>query len=331
MREAAVNSCKTPRASIRNPRSPIRNPLSTHHQPRSAPKSTPDKPLYGAARKDRKLTPHVVRRDDLAPGHTRFACTVAYDGTDYVGWQSQPDGKAVQDVIEARLARVFRKPIRIHGSGRTDSGVHADRQVFHFDAEWRHPKEILLKALHADMPADILIKDIRVAKPNFHARFSARGKRYVYRIRLGFSPPDRARFEWALGSRPVNVEAMKEAAGRLVGVHDFTAFGGMHKQGMERENPVKDLRRLDVARKGDLVVVTTEAGGYLYKMVRRLVGGLVQVGLGRMTPDRLIAYRDELRISAEVPTAPARGLTKSKVFFSLPKNANTDAFDDAGE
>lgn len=298
--------------------------MSTRRNPKPAPRSTPERPLYGSAR-DRPRGPsvRVERRDDLPAGMTRFICTVAYDGTDYVGWQSQPGGGTVQDVIEARLARILRKPVRIHGSGRTDSGVHAEGQVFHFDAEWRHPVETLLKAMRADMPPDILVTGIRIGKPNFHARMSARGKRYVYRIRLGFSPPDRARFEWAVGSRPMDFEAMRRAAALLVGVHDFTAFGGMHKQGMEHENPVKDLRRLDLVKKGDLIVVTTEAGGYLYKMVRRLVGGLAQVGMGRMTPERLRDYRDELRISAEVPTAPARGLTKAKVFFTLPKNANT--------
>ena len=301
--------------------------MSTHHDPRPAPQSTAEKPLYGASRKSFRPDNHIVRRDDLAPGHTRFLAIVAYDGTDYVGWQSQPDGKAVQDILEARLARIFRRPVRIHGSGRTDSGVHAQGQAFHFDAEWKHPVETLLKALRCDMPTDILIRSLKVAKPNFHARFSARGKRYEYRIRLGFSPPDRARFEWALGSRPLNVDAMREAAAKLVGVHDFTAFGGMHKQGMEHENPVKDLRRLEVVRKGDLVVITTEAGGYLYKRVRRLVGGLTQVGLGRMTADGLVAYRERRAITAEVPTAPARGLTKMKVFWSVPKNAASADYD----
>lgn len=302
--------------------------MSTRSRPLPDPRATAEKPLYGAARKSFKPDNHVVRRDDLAPGLTRFRCEVAYDGTDYVGWQSQPDGRAVQDVIEARLARVFRHPVRIHGSGRTDSGVHARGQAFHFDAAWKHPVETLLKALRCDMPADILIRSVRIAKPNFHARFSARGKRYEYRVRLGFSPPESARFEWALGSRPLNVDAMREAAALLTGVHDFTAFGGMHKQGMENENPVKDLRRLDVVRRGSLVIITTEAGGYLYKMVRRLVGGLVQVGLGRMTPAGLLAYRERRAITAEVPTAPARGLTKAKIFWTLPKNAASAAPDD---
>lgn len=301
--------------------------MSTRRHPRPDPQSTPDNPLYGGARAARKLSAYVRRRDDLAPGHTRFLCEVAYDGTDYFGWQSQPDGKTVQDVIEARLARVFRKPVRVFGSGRTDSGVHAKGQAFHFDAEWAHPTETLLKALRCDMPADILIRSIRVAKPNFHARFSARGKRYEYRVRLGFSPPDKARYEWALGSRPVDVDAMREAAARLTGVHDFTAFGGMHKQGMENENPIKDLRRLEVVRRGSLLIITTEAGGYLYKMVRRLVGGLVAVGQGRMTPAGLVAYRDRRAITAEVPTAPARGLTKMKVFWTLPKNAASADYD----
>ncbi len=301
--------------------------MSTHRNPRPAPQATPAKPLYGGARSDCAPSVYVERPVELAPGHTRFVCEVAYDGTAYLGWQSQPGGGTVQDAIEARLARVFRKPIRIYGSGRTDAGVHAKGQVFHFDAEWRHPTAILLKALHSDMPGDILIRSVRVAKPNFHARFSARGKRYEYRVRLGFSPPDRSRFEWALGTRPVDVEAMRRAAALMVGVHDFTAFGGMHKQGMDHENPIKDLRRLEVVRRGTLVIITTEAGGYLYKMVRRLVGGLVSVGQGRLTPEGLVAYRDRRAISAEVPTAPARGLTKMKVLWSVPKNAASAEYD----
>lgn len=305
--------------------------MSTHRNPRPDPQSTAEKPIYGAARNHTKPSVYVERDSPPAEGETRFMATVAYDGTDYHGWQSQPDGSAVQDKIEARLAKIFRRPVRIYGSGRTDSGVHAEGQVFHFDVPWNHPVEILLKALRSDMPGDILVKDLRVARKNFHARFSSCGKRYVYRLRLGFSPPDRARYEWAVGSREVDVAAMKEAAKRLVGVHDFTAFGGMHKQSMQYENPIKDLRRLEVTQKGDLVLITVEAGGFLYKMVRRLVGGLVQVGMGRMTPGRLEQYREEKRISAEVPTAPARGLTKAKIFFAVPKNANAPELDDGEE
>lgn len=295
--------------------------MSTHHDPRPAPRATPEAPLYGAARRDNAPSVYIERPDELAPGHTRFVATVAYDGTDYLGWQSQPNGKAVQDVLEARLSKILRTPMRIYGSSRTDSGVHAEAQVFHFDAEWRHSPAILLKAFHCDMPSDILVTDLQVARPHFHARFSSAGKRYEYRIRRGFSPPDRARYEYAIGERTLDVAAMCDAAARLVGVHDFTAFGGTHKQSMAFENPIKDLRLLDVREEGPLLIVTTEAGGYLYKMVRRLVGGLLQVGMGRMTPARLEAYRDERCISAEAPTAPARGLSLTKVYFSAPKTA----------
>lgn len=301
--------------------------MSTHRHPRPAPRSTPGKPLYGLLRKDSAPSTYIERPVVLEPGHTRFMCEVAYDGTDYLGWQSQPGGGTVQDVIEERLARVFRKPIRIYGSGRTDSGVHAKGQVFHFDAEWKHPAETLLKALHSGMPTDILIRSVKVAKPNFHARFSACGKRYEYRLRIGFSPPDRARYESVIGDRQLDVEAMREAAALMVGVHDFTAFGGMHKQGMDHENPIKDLRRLDVVRRGSLVIITAESGGFLYKMVRRLAGGLIQVGLGRMTPAGLVAYREARAITADVPTAPARGLTKMKIFWTPQKNAHTTAYD----
>ena len=262
------------------------------------------------------------RRNDLPEGHTRFVCTVAYDGTDFFGWQSQASGNTVQDFLEKRLGQIFRKPIRIHGSGRTDSGVHASGQVFHFDAIWPHGLDSLRGALRTGLPQGILVTGVKQGKGTFHARFSAYGKRYTYHLYEGFASPMETRFCLSQGKRKLDVEAMKVAAEMLLGVHDFSAFGGRHRDTSDKENPVKDLRRLHVVRRGKRIAVTTEASGYLYKMVRRLVGGLIEVGLGHMTPEELLAYRVAGVADAQVPTAPARGLVMEKVFYSLPKNAN---------
>ena len=250
----------------------------------------------------------------IPPGMTRYRCLVAYDGTDFHGWQSQACGLAVQDFLEKRIAQIVREPVRVHGSGRTDSGVHAKAQCFHFDTHWNYPAETLLRALHCGLPAGIHVYRATKAKDGFHARFSAKGKRYRYRIFQGFASPFDARYCWGLGDKTLDVPAMERAAKLLLGVHDFSAFGATHASA-ERENPVKDLRRLDVTARGKNVFVTTEASGYLYKMVRRLVGGLVRVGLGKWTPEELLAYRDAKICDARITTAPARGLFMEKVFY----------------
>jgi tRNA pseudouridine38-40 synthase len=128
----------------------------------------------------------------------RWKCTCAYDGGGFAGWQSQVGGTAIQDVIEARLAAIFGRPVRIHGSGRTDAGVHAHGQVFHFDAEWRHGTGKLLAAFRTGLPATIQIKSVRPVAAEFHARFQAKGKRYVYHLHLGDADPFTRPYCWAI-------------------------------------------------------------------------------------------------------------------------------------
>lgn len=249
----------------------------------------------------------------IPPGLTRYRCLVAYDGTDFHGWQSQACGMAIQDILEKRLAQITRESIRVHGSGRTDSGVHARAQCFHFDARWNYPPETLLRALR-NLPSGISVYKASKAQNGFHARFSAKGKRYRYQIYQGFPPPVEARFCWGIGEKTLDVPAMQKAAALLLGEHDFSAFGATHASA-ERENPVKHLRRLDVVARGKKILITTEASGYLYKMVRRLVGGLVRVGLGKWKPEDLLAYRENKICDAQITTAPARGLFMEKVFY----------------
>ncbi|HUR59288.1 MAG TPA: tRNA pseudouridine(38-40) synthase TruA [Opitutaceae bacterium] len=242
----------------------------------------------------------------------RWKCVCAYDGTTFAGWQSQAGGTALQDVIEARLAQILKTPVRIHGSGRTDAGVHALAQVFHFDAAWRHEPAKLLAALRPGLPDAIQIKSLRAVTAKFHSRFGSTGKRYVYHVHLGDADPFTRPYCWTV-FKPLDVPAMRAAADALQGKHDFRAFTALN--GPEREDTVRDLRRLDVVRRGRRLAITAEADGFLYKMVRSLAGVLVAVGEGRLTAAQVRQILHAGVRTAAVQTAPPQGLFLAKVFY----------------
>ena len=244
---------------------------------------------------------------------TRWKGVCAYDGGSFDGWQSQPGSNAIQDILEARLREILKTPTRIHGSGRTDAGVHALGQVFHFDAEWRHGSERMLAAFRMGLPEKIQVSSVTAAAPDYHARFHATGKRYEYNISLGDTDPFKRPYYWSI-FRPLDVEAMNAAADVLRGRHDFTSFTALN--GSKREDSVRDLRRLDVTRRGRAVRVTTEADGFLYKMVRSLVGALVSVGEGKLTPLQVGEILRSKQRTQVIKTAPAHGLFLKKVFYA---------------
>lgn len=210
------------------------------------------------------------------------------------------------------MAQIFHRDVRIHGSGRTDSGVHALGQVFHFDAEWRHGPEKLLAAFRMGLPQAIQVRSVQAAPAEFHARFQATGKRYEYRIHLGDADPFTRPYAWTI-FRPLDVTAMQTAAAVLTGRHDFRAFTALN--GPEREDTVRDLRRLAVHARGHSIRIEAEADGFLYKMVRSLVGVLVSTGEGKLTPARVREILASKTRTAEVQTAPAHGLFLMKVFY----------------
>jgi len=243
---------------------------------------------------------------------TRWKCVCAYDGTDLNGWQSQQGGNTVQDFIEAQLAKVLGRTLRIEGSGRTDSGVYALGQVFHFDAAWRHGPAKLRLALQTGLPRSIQIRSVRRAAPEFHARFDARGKVYRYHLFLGEADPFAMRTCWSL-NRPVDWAAMQAAARAVRGRHDFWAFSGENDR--TYETTVRDLRRVELRRRGRKVTLTFEADGFLYKMARSLTGAIVNAGLGKITAAQLSnLIRTRQRIPAVV-TAPPQGLFLVKVIY----------------
>lgn len=248
----------------------------------------------------------------MATAPTRWKCRCAYDGAGFSGWQSQPAKDAVQDVVEARLRQIFGREVRVHGSGRTDAGVHARGQVFHFDAPWRHGANKLLAALRSGLPSTLQIAAVSRAPDDFHARFSARGKIYTYDLYQGDADPFTRPYVWAL-ARDLDWAAMARAAAELEGRHDFKAFSA--ENGAELTDTVRHLRRLEFRRRGRRTRITAEADGFMYKMVRSLVGALVAVGEGKLTP---AAVKELLRTGQRVTavqTAPPQGLFLHRVLY----------------
>ena len=251
----------------------------------------------------------------------RWKGLVAYDGTAFSGWQAQPDKNAVQDHIERRLAELFQTEIRIHGSGRTDAGVHARGQVFHFDSSWRHGPEKLLAALRGGLPPTIQVRTAEVVEKEFHARYSAVGKIYHYHLVHGeWADPFEHSFTWSV-PKALDVAAMRGAAAVLRGKHDFRAFSAFG--GEERENTVRTLARLDLIEDGPRLRIEAEAEGFLYKMVRSLVGALVYAGMGKLTPGRIAALLETRERTAAVETAPPQGLFLMKVHYPAPWGAGS--------
>ena len=245
----------------------------------------------------------------------RWKCVCAYDGAEFSGWQSQPKGDSVQDAIEGRLEAMLGKKTRIHGSGRTDAGVHALAQVFHFDAEWRHGPEKLAAALRNGLSRSIQIVSVRPASTGFHARFSATGKIYEYRLHLGDPDPFTRPFAWAI-QKPLDTRRLRTAAASLVGRHDFRAFSALNGDDPgEAADTVRELRRLEVIVRGRNMKFVAEANGFLYKMVRSLAGALVAVGEGRLSPAEVSAFLKTRVRTARVQTAPPQGLFLRKVMY----------------
>lgn len=260
-----------------------------------------------------------VAADDVDPADPvrtgrRLRLDLSYLGTFYEGWQAQDlvrDGgttpRTVQATLEAVLSRMHGVPLRVHSASRTDSGVHADGQVVHLDVPPGAPvipPEGLRRGLNALLPWDLRVLAASEAPARWHARFDALGKRYVYRLRRGTCLPPFEGLRETLASPRLDVAAMRAASARLVGRHDFAGFG---LAGSPRKSTVRTLVRLDVEEDGPLVVVTAVGNGFLRGMVRRLVGTLLEAGLGRIDPG---AAREK-----PGPTAPARGLLLANIFY----------------
>ena len=242
----------------------------------------------------------------------RIRTIIAYDGTDYVGWQTQPNGVAVQEVIEGAIREVTGKQTSLQGSGRTDSGVHARAQVAHFDTDARMAADKFAIALNTHLPADIRVLYSEEADPEFHARFSAKEKQYRYFVQIGPHADVFAR-KYALHAyMPLDLDLMNEAARSVVGTHDFSAF---MSTGREVETAVRTVSLSHWERQGKFLVYTVQGNGFLYNMVRILVGTMLGMGSGRIPADSMEKALSTLSRKDAGPTAPPHGLILWRVKY----------------
>jgi tRNA pseudouridine38-40 synthase len=246
-----------------------------------------------------------------------FALTIAYEGTRYAGWQIQPNGLAVQHVLSEAVSVVVGHPIQVQGSGRTDAGVHAIGQIGTFVSDsWEPAADRLVQAINRQLPRDIVITECREVVAGFDPIRMAIAKRYRYTLRLSRVPdPMHHPFHWWI-TRPLNVDAMREGATRLLGTHDFKAFESL---GSRRKTSVRTVRCLEIETRpafaGTELYVEIEADGFLYNMVRNIAGALVDIGRERFSPnwmDTVIASRQR---NTESQTAPGRGLCLLRVEY----------------
>ena len=246
----------------------------------------------------------------------RYRGICEYDGTEYGGWQRQKNAPTVQEEIEKALTELLGSPIAIHGAGRTDAGVHARGQVFHFDGETRIPPEKLAYAVNYLLPKDIRLKKTEEAPPTFHARFDAKAKWYRYQIyNHPFASPLRGRYSWYVPFAPLDVSLMERAVAPIRGTHDFAAFAA---SGSPVEETTRTIHHAAVSMVDGLITLDVVGSGFLYNMVRIIAGTLVDMGRGKLGEDTFSVMLESLDRKRGGMTAPPGGLCMMRVFYTDP-------------
>ena len=233
----------------------------------------------------------------------RFAMGLEYDGSGFLGWQVQREGRTIQGCVEAAVSRIADHEVRVTCCGRTDTGVHAICQVVHFDSAAIRSERSWVLGVNSQLPAGISALWIRQLDETFHARFTAYSRRYRYLMLNRWIRPalDNSRISWC--RRPLDADQMHRAAQQLRGEHDFTSFRALACQA---RHPVREIQRIEVSRSGNRVEIQVEANGFLYHMVRNIAGSLISIGAGEKPPEWLgevLRARD--RSLAAVTASPA--------------------------
>lgn len=245
----------------------------------------------------------------------RYRITITYDGTNYSGWQIQPNGVSIQKMIEDALSLLLKAPTKITASGRTDAGVHALAQVAHFDATDEIDQKKIRQSLNGILPKDIRIKDLEKTSEDFHARYSAQLKTYEYHVTIGdHSNPFTRKYSYFI-SYSIDLKLFKKAAKLLQGTHDFKAFANDPLKGSAGKNSIRTLKEIVVVPTEDGLILKFTADGFLYKMVRNLVGAFLYLAKGKITLDdlkKLLASKDR---TFSPPPAPANGLFLKEVQY----------------
>ncbi|CAH2716617.1 tRNA pseudouridine synthase A [Neobacillus rhizosphaerae] len=244
----------------------------------------------------------------------RYRCIISYDGSGFSGYQVQPNKRTIQLELEAALAKMHKgDTIKVVGSGRTDAGVHAKGQVIHFDSSLLILENRWEVALNSLLPEDISVLEVKKVSESFHARFDAVGKEYRYVLQLSSKrDPFQRKFAYQYPFR-LNVEAMRTASKYFLGTHDFTSFCSAKTEVVDK---VRTIEAIDFFMEGNLLTFRFVGNGFLYNMVRILVGTLLEVGSGQRSPSEMqdvLANRDR-RLAGK--TAPAQGLYLWEVFYN---------------
>lgn len=238
--------------------------------------------------------------------------TIAYDGSTYHGFQRQANAGTIQQILEERLESLFGHSIKITGAARTDAGVHAYGQVVSFWTTGSIPTARIPQAARSILPDDIVIRAAEDVPNGFHARYSAKSKIYCYRIyNHELADPFLRRYSWHI-RHILDVEAMQEAVGHIIGQHDFSAFKA---SGGPPVNPIREILHAECRREADMIECEFHGTGFLYHMVRNLVGTLVEVGLKRITPGSVRKIRESLDRKLAGDTAPPQGLYLMQVYY----------------
>ncbi len=246
----------------------------------------------------------------------RYLLTISYLGTAFCGWQVQPNGESVQQVLGDAIAKVFHVSHGVTGCSRTDSGVHANMFCCHTDIETEMPPEKIILALNNNLPPEIAVKKCQQVADDFHARYSCVGKNYIYKIsnKPYLDPFSDGRVYWY--KHRLNLENMKLAAELFVGRHDFSAFCAANASVVDK---VRTITECSVTETEDIIVISVSADGFLYNMVRIIVGTLLEVGCGKIKYSSIPQIISSKQRELAGFTAPAHGLYLNKVFYKEVK------------
>jgi len=244
----------------------------------------------------------------------RLKCTISYDGSDFLGFQFQPDKRTVAGELEQALTKMHKgEQVRVHGSGRTDSGVHAREQVIHFDSHYQLSLENWEQALNTLLPDDLYVNKVEAVPDTFHARYNAVGKEYHYHV-WNQKEPNLFNRNYAYHfPYEADIEKINQACRLLEGTHDFTAFSSA--KATVKGSKVRTLNQVSCSKQESELVFVFCGDGFLYKMVRMLVGFLLDIGQGRRTPEDITSMLEQKNGPFPVKTAPAHGLYLWKVMY----------------
>ena len=245
----------------------------------------------------------------------KYKLTISYDGTSYQGWQVQPNGPSIQEKIQTAIQTVLKEKILLTGSSRTDAGVHALGQTAHFEMEEAIPKEKLLYSLNGLLPLDIRLLELEEVADDFHARFSATGKIYHYHLHLDRTMDPFQRLYTYHIHKKINLSLLEEAAKEFIGTHDFTSFANEASEGSAKNKPIKTMKRLDVFPQKGGLRLELEANGFLYKMVRNIVGTLLEVADGSLSLSEIPSIFEAKDRRLAGFAAPPQGLFLVKVQY----------------